>query len=267
MKRVISGIVGLAVLFSVTLSPPIVLQIGVALVAVIGLLEMYRALNLTKKSVLPVLGLYFAGLTMACMENILPMDWNGTYILFFIGFLFSCMICVLKYGTVHFTDVVLTFMISVMLPLFFGAIPYVRGYSDGHFLIYYIFACAWAPDTLAYFFGKFFGKKKLCPVLSPKKTVAGSIGGVLGGVLGGAILYAVLYFAFGYGDFTLPMALGFGFLAGIVSQFGDLTFSSIKRDFNIKDYGTIMPGHGGVMDRFDSIVFVAPCFVAYLWLM
>ena len=267
MKRVITGIVGLAVLFSVTLSPPIVLQIGVALVTIIGLLEMYRALELTKKSVLPVLGLYFAGLTLASMEKILPLDWHGTYILFFSGFLFSCIVCVLKYGKVHFADVAITILLSVILPLFFGAIPYVRGYSDGHFLIYYIFACAWAPDTLAYFFGKFFGKKKLCPVLSPKKTVAGSIGGVLGGVLGGAILYAVLYFAFGYGDFTLPMALGFGFLAGIVSQFGDLTFSSIKRDFNIKDYGTIMPGHGGVMDRFDSIVFVAPCFVAYLWLM
>ena len=121
---------------------------------------------------------------------------------------------------------------------------------------------AWLNDIFAYFSGYFFGKKKLCPEISPKKTVEGAVGGVVGDL----ILCLVLTYAF-----AAAMQLSVNWLSlciflpigAVASIFGDLCASIVKRQFGIKDYGNIMPGHGGVMDRFDSWVFVAP--LLYIW--
>ena len=125
-----------------------------------------------------------------------------------------------------------------------------------HILVWTVVLSAFGSDIFAYFTGKAIGKHKLCPNLSPKKTIEGSVGGVLGAVaLCGlfAFLFAKPYFA---------DSLIIGCFASVVSQFGDLTASSFKRKMGIKDYGNLIPGHGGILDRFDSVLFTAP-FVYY----
>ena len=127
----------------------------------------------------------------------------------------------------------------------------------------WIFVCAWLSDTGAYFAGTFFGKHKLIPRVSPKKTVEGAIGGIVACMLS-CMLYLLISSRLG-GDMsgiTYPFAAVMGAIASAMSQFGDLAASAIKRDFNVKDYGNIFPGHGGFMDRFDSVMFIAP-FVYY----
>ena len=119
-----------------------------------------------------------------------------------------------------------------------------------------MFACPLVGDTCAYFIGMLFGKKKLCPEISPKKTIAGSIGGAIGGVLGGlGVYYAQLLWDVHEG--LIPLLL-LGLLCGLLGQIGDLFASSIKRYAGIKDFGSIFPGHGGMLDRVDSVLICAP---------
>ena len=126
-----------------------------------------------------------------------------------------------------------------------------------------IFLCAWMSDTGAYFAGTFFGKHKLIPNVSPKKTVEGAVGGVIVCALS-CILYLFILKCLGTGI----EGLNYGFIAitgavaSVLTQLGDLAASAIKRDFDVKDYGNIFPGHGGFMDRFDSVIFIAP-FIYY----
>lgn len=119
--------------------------------------------------------------------------------------------------------------------------------------VWLIIATAFVTDISAYFGGYFLGKHKLCPVISPKKTVEGSVSGILG-----AVIVTVLLGYFMIDSSKLGWYAIIGAAGGIVSQFGDLTASIFKRNMGIKDYGTLIPGHGGIMDRFDSVLFTAP---------
>jgi phosphatidate cytidylyltransferase len=118
------------------------------------------------------------------------------------------------------------------------------------------FVIAFSSDTGAYFAGTFLGKHKLVPHISPKKTVEGAVGGVTAGALS-ALLFGLILRAAGFGANLLSLAV-FGIIGSVVAQLGDLTFSAFKRQYSIKDYGNILPGHGGVLDRFDSIYYLAP---------
>lgn len=132
------------------------------------------------------------------------------------------------------------------------------GQNDYHLLVWLVFLTAFGTDITAYFSGYFFGKRKLCPSISPKKTVEGAVGGTLGSM--------ILCGLFGY--FVVPQllvhCLVIGLLGGVLSQFGDLTASIFKRKMGIKDYGNLIPGHGGIMDRFDSVLFTAPLVYYYI---
>lgn len=127
-------------------------------------------------------------------------------------------------------------------------------------MLWLIVLTAFGTDIMAYFAGVFFGKHKLCPKISPKKTIEGSIGGILGSV----ILCGV------FGWIFIPRlfihCLIIGVLGGVISQFGDLTASIFKRKMGIKDYGNLIPGHGGILDRFDSVLFTAPMVYYYILL-
>jgi phosphatidate cytidylyltransferase len=127
----------------------------------------------------------------------------------------------------------------------------------GAWLMLFVAVCVWSTDTFAYFVGRWCGRHKLAPQLSPGKTIEGSIGGFLGAVLIGA--------AFGrWIHLPLMHGIAVGALAGIMGQVGDLFESALKRELGIKDFGRVLPGHGGALDRFDSLLFVAP--LAYLYL-
>ena len=153
-----------------------------------------------------------------------------------------------------FAGLVFPLMLSCLLRL--RMMPYM-----GMLLVFFPLCISFGSDTFAFFAGLLFGKHKLTPV-SPKKTVEGAIGGLIGGVIGTALMMAVgsYVLADAFWDFKL-LAL-FGLVGSAVSQIGDLSFSVIKREFGVKDYGNLLPGHGGVLDRFDSVTFVAP----FVWL-
>lgn len=127
----------------------------------------------------------------------------------------------------------------------------------GAWLMLFVAVCVWATDTFAYFIGRWCGRHKLAPQLSPGKTIEGSIGGLVGAILVGG--------AFGHWiHLPLEHGLAVGALAGVMGQVGDLFESALKRELGIKDFGRVLPGHGGALDRFDSLLFVAP--LAYLYL-
>ncbi len=128
--------------------------------------------------------------------------------------------------------------------------------TKGACLVTYALLCTWACDTGAYFIGKFYGRKKLAPMLSPNKTVEGSVAGIVSSVLVSVIIATII---------RLPQAhaLALGAIFGILSQLGDLSESAIKRELSIKDFGNIIPGHGGVLDRVDSLLFTGPVVYYY----
>ena len=156
------------------------------------------------------------------------------------------------------------FMTSSLVPRVFSILLLYREYESPvcYYLVGLSLCTAWLNDIFAYFSGYFFGKKKLCPEISPKKTVEGAIGGVAGDIVF-CLLFtyafsAVMQLSVNWISLCIFLPIG-----AVASIFGDLCASIIKRQFGIKDYGNIMPGHGGVMDRFDSWIFVAP--LLYIW--
>lgn len=139
--------------------------------------------------------------------------------------------------------------------------------SSGVFLILFAMFCAWMTDTFAYFSGKFLGKHKLCPNVSPNKTIEGAVGGVIGAIVANLILFFVCdKFFFTVHTLVWWQIIIISAVLSVVSMFGDLSASLIKRNHGIKDFGKIFPGHGGVMDRIDSCLFVLPALYFALYL-
>ncbi len=153
-------------------------------------------------------------------------------------------------------------VLVLCIPFFFRGMTSLRGMEQGLYLLILAIMVGVITDIAAYFIGKGFGKHKLAPVLSPKKTIEGSIGGILATALMLTALIAILHGqnAVRYGALAAYLVLG-----SVVGQFGDLALSSVKRISGIKDYGNLLPGHGGILDRFDSVLFVLP--YSYLFLL
>lgn len=143
-------------------------------------------------------------------------------------------------------------LLGIMYVVFFSYHIVLIDQSQHRILIWLVFLTAFGTDIMAYFTGMAIGKHKLCPNLSPKKSIEGAVGGVVGSV--------ALCGLFGY--FVLPnelvMCLVIGLLGSVFAQLGDLSASAFKRQMGIKDYGNLIPGHGGILDRFDSVMFTAP---------
>ncbi len=153
-----------------------------------------------------------------------------------------------------------TFFLTVFIPWFLSAMVRLRLRPDWQLTIMLPFVVAFLSDAFALFAGMLFGKHKLAPVLSPKKTVEGAVGGFMGAVvftMAYGLLWDKVLGLDGWSVNYLALAL-YGGVGSCVSQLGDLSFSCIKREYGIKDFGTILPGHGGILDRFDSVIFCAP---------
>lgn len=147
--------------------------------------------------------------------------------------------------------------ICALVTVMYRAIPAVRNMEHGFFYLVLTVVVCCATDIMAYLTGKTFGKHRLCPKISPKKTVEGSIGGIIGAVLI-ALLVGWIFEVTASLNVNYPLLITYAIIASVIGQFGDLSMSAVKRCFGVKDFGKLFPGHGGVLDRFDSLLFTAP---------
>ena len=158
---------------------------------------------------------------------------------------------------VNFRDICAILMGGIAIPMALTCLLRIRMLPFGTGLVLVPLIAAFCSDTMALFAGMAFGKHKLAPKVSPKKTVEGAVGGLLGGIVGMIIFEIVFRYVTGQPLSMLACVL-VGLFGAAVGQLGDLSFSLIKREYGIKDYGKLLPGHGGVLDRFDSVIFTAP---------
>ena len=165
-----------------------------------------------------------------------------------------------KPTAIPFGHLTMTLFAGLVFPSMLGCLLRLRlVYELGPALVFVPLCISFGSDTFALFAGMLFGKHKLAPHVSPKKTVEGGIGGIVGGVFGMAFMWAIIHWTIGYDLCTWWEAVILGVVGSVISQMGDLSFSVIKREFGVKDYGKLLPGHGGILDRFDSVTFVSPC--------
>ena len=182
---------------------------------------------------------------------------------------FSCLLfmeLLLTKGKLRFSKIALCYVGGLLIPYAFSAIVRIMDAELGRYLVMTPFVLAFIPDSGAYFVGIKHGKTKLAPSISPKKSVEGAISGILTGMIGMVVLMLVLQIGFGM-KINYLLALVYGLVGSVTAIFGDLCFSAIKRQADVKDYGAILPGHGGILDRFDSMIFVAPLTEALLLLL
>ena len=174
----------------------------------------------------------------------------------FMMYLFCIM--VLKKGKISYAKIAEIFMLVVYVTTSFTALSLVRYLNNGKFMLFLVFIGSWVTDTFAYLTGTLIGKHKLIPEVSPKKTVEGAIGGTVSAVLF-FLLYGFIVQSVTGGEVRanyLALAI-YAVILAVVAQIGDLLASLIKREYNTKDYGSLLPGHGGIMDRFDSVMSVS----------
>ena len=248
--RLISGIVLVAIALLTILSGGYVLLFTLACVSVIGMNELYRAMKVheDKFTLLEIAGyagaaLYYLAAAMN-FEKYGNMAIIGTLILIMFVYVFS-------YPKFHADQVMSAYFGFVYVAVMLSFIMLTRNLPDGKFLVWLIFLCSWGCDTCAYCVGMLIGKHKMAPVLSPKKSIEGAVGGVLGAALLGAVYAAAT--GGKAAEYAVICAAG-----ALISMVGDLAASAIKRNQGIKDYGKLIPGHGGILDRFDSVIFTAP---------
>ena len=259
VTRLISGIVLLAIMLATIITGGNVLLLFIAAISLIGQFELYRAVKLNKTP------LAFLGYVASIGYEILLFYQLTDYIMIFtVMFLIAILaVYVVMYPKFVTEQVSLALLGFVYVTVLLSYIYQVRIKPSGALTVWLIFIAAWGSDTCAYCVGMLIGKHKLPSKLSPKKTIEGCVGGVIGaGLLG--FLYATILKDKLIGDFTNPQLLfaAIGCCGSIIAQFGDLAASAVKRNHDIKDYGKLIPGHGGIMDRFDSILFTAP--IVYL---
>jgi len=258
-ERVLSGavlvlLVAAVVVFHNTF--PFALNIAVGAITVLAVYELIAALGLQRSKVIVM--------ASAITSAIIPMvfDQRVVFIVYcaYTAVLFSCMIR--YHEEITFREIAVVYSMVILIPLALRTLVTVRDLGGAHGMFYTLIAiiASWASDAGAYFAGTLFGKHKLCPKISPKKTVEGVVGGVVVNVaamlLCGFIFSQFFYSGQKHSDYLMLAIIGF--FGSFTSILGDLSFSLIKRSCHIKDFGQVIPGHGGILDRFDSVIFTAP---------
>ena len=248
--RLISGIVLVIIALATIISGSWILFFTLLAVSLIGMRELYKVMKVSDEhvTVLELVGYLGAVLYYIAMKADFGNYGTMAIIISMILILF---VYVFGYPKYHAEQVMAAFFGVVYVAVMLSFIYLTRSLPDGKFLVWLIFLCSWGCDTCAYCVGMLIGKHKMAPVLSPKKSIEGAVGGVAG-----AALLGVIYAAATQGkmaEYALICAVG-----ALISMVGDLAASAIKRNQNIKDYGKLIPGHGGILDRFDSVIITAP---------
>lgn len=257
ITRLLSGIVLLAAAALLFVVGDIWLVIALGILSLGGVCELFRIWGMEKHPLAIVT--YVA--TVGCYAMFIDYPFNlGLHeVMPIIALLALLTVYVIRYPKDHINQVAKSIFALIYVPVMMSFIYLLREFEMGEWLIWLVLISSWGADTCAYCVGKLIGKHHFSE-LSPKKTIEGCVGGIVGAAL----------IAFGYAWFV-PERLGEYFIldvrimlpvvaaiSALISQIGDLSASAIKRNYEVKDYGKIIPGHGGVLDRFDSVIFVAP---------
>ncbi len=272
-QRIITACLGCLVLVPTLLfSGTFFFCIMTGLCAVVGVWELCSCLGVGKKAYYLVPSMIYAGGVPFAPLYLRSITVDLVDYLFFFAvvtlvyFLCMLLVIVLRGGEEPFSLLAELVLGSGYTALGFFSIVLIRQVvSQGVYLFALVFVAAWITDTMAYFTGYFFGKHKLCPKISPKKTIEGSIGGTIC-CTGIFALYGWIVGLLGGGQPNYWMLAALGLVLSVLSQIGDLSLSLLKREHGIKDFGNIMPGHGGILDRFDSFLAVAPAFLLACYL-
>lgn len=282
-QRVITAVgIGIIVIPIMVFSKYIVYPIFLGLISAIAAWEMLRVFGFEKRYEISLPAYAVAGLLPVFAHDYFTHGERISYLLIvgvviFSFLLYLAMVCVIgkeivirrneerpedgKQKILGFTDVSAVFMSVSYIAVSFTSMALTRYTLNGQYTFVLVFVAAWMCDSFAYFTGRFFGKHKLAPHLSPKKTVEGSIGGIVFAVLGCVLYGLAIEKITGLNARYLVLAAT-GLILSIVSQIGDLWASLIKREYGVKDYSQMMPGHGGIMDRFDSIIAISTILMA-----
>lgn len=260
LKRIITSVVGVALFIPVLwFSDTYALVAIMAFLCLVGNFELMRCIGIYKNYAIAIPQYIIALITPVFSrlgrENTAWIKFIVFIQVIYILYLLS--VAVFSHGKTKIHDITTTFAICTYINVGFSSIILLRDYEEiGKYIFLLVFVGAWMTDIFAYFTGLAFGKHKLIPDVSPKKTIEGSVGGIIFCAFA-YVIYAIIV----NNNFSIDVnivAIGiFGVIISIVSQIGDLAASLIKREYGIKDYGKLFPGHGGVLDRFDSVLAVA----------
>lgn len=258
-KRIITAIVGIStvlllIFFSYTF--PFVMNVALAFISVFCTYEMCNSLALDKNYVFFIPSLLFsASLPLIPSQSV----WEILCFIYTVLVFAGMIVC---YSKIKFKDIITAYGIIVLISIALGSMIMLRDYgeTDGVFYLVLPLVLAWCADAGAYFIGRTLGKRKLCPHISPKKTIAGAVGGIIFGTIGVVICCLIFQYLVlpSNSQINYFIVIVMSLIGSILSMVGDLSFSIIKRTSHIKDFGDVMPGHGGFLDRFDSVIFVAP---------
>ncbi len=262
--RLASGVVLVALALVLILMGGDVLLASLFLISLTGMYELYRVFQVEKNAV-GITGYLAAALFYAHLKYAFLPD----SVALVMGVLICLMsVYVFSYPKYRTEQILASFFGVFYVAVMLSCIYQTRMLARGSYIVWLIFLCSWGCDTCAYCVGVLFGKHKMSPKLSPKKSVEGAFGGVIGSML------LTLLYGFMFRDamqiatrelFLLSAISGTG---ALISMVGDLAASAVKRNYEIKDYGTLIPGHGGILDRFDSVIFTAPVvyYLAAYWI-
>ena len=248
--RLISGILLMAITVALMVYGSYPLFWVITGVSLIGLTELFRTVGMEKTPPAAI------GYLSSIVIDILILDNGYEYLLMWlVATLMVMMACyVIAYPKYHSEQMTMLLFGLIYVTVMLSFVFKVRFLENGILFVWLIFIGAWGSDTCAYCVGKLCGKHKLPSKLSPNKTIEGCVGGIAGAALIG-FFFALIFFK--DTDYWWQFAV-IGGVSSVISQIGDLTASAIKRNHDIKDYGKLIPGHGGILDRFDSIIFIAP---------
>lgn len=254
--RIITSIIGLPLLAVIVAYGGIPLQITCFVLAVTGMTEMYKAMSNKRLSV------HYVGYIFAAIYFFFLRSLNSDFMLTIITlFIITDLVClVLFHSKINIIDCAISFFGFFYVAFLLSFVYLVRLHHYGAYFVWLIFICSFGCDTFAYFTGIALGRHKLTPTLSPKKTIEGAVGGVVGATLLAYIFGLVVAKLLHVNDpeHLLIRCTIVGVFGAVFAILGDLSASAIKRYTKIKDFGRLIPGHGGVLDRFDSVFFTAP---------
>lgn len=265
LVRILAAAVGLPLLLAIVLLlPPIGTAVLFALACMVGAYEMLWRTGILKNKRIVAYTAVMAALVVlwSWLKGCAILSEQALWLCALIGLFAysSALFCELlaAHTELKFSALCVALFSGIVYPFLIGALVRLRSMESGKYYILVAFVISMVADSGAYFAGRAFGKHKLAPVVSPKKTVEGAIGGVIANVIGMVIYTLILWKCFGFAQVNYFYAAIYGVLGAFGSMLGDLTLSVVKRQVGIKDYGNLIPGHGGILDRFDSTMICAP---------